>query len=462
MNSAQASALGGVIERFRTVRLSPAQIIIFSFETIIVLGTLLLLLPISTTRDEILSPLEALFTATSAVCVTGLVVLDTQSDFTLFGQIVILTLIQIGGLGYMTLAVIFLSVLGKRIGLQERMAIQEALSTFTLEGLIRFCFGIIKFTVLVEFTGAVLLAVRFLQDMTLSKAIYFGIFHSISAFNNAGFSLFSNSLIPYRSDPMVNGVVIVLVVMGGIGFLVYQDIVRLLKREVFRLSLHTKIVLSTTAVLILVGWLAFWVFETRNPVSLQNLSWKEQGTVALFHSITARTAGFNTIDIGTISAPTMYLLALLMMIGASPGGTGGGIKTTTFVVMVVAILSVIRGRQEATLFYRRLSLTDIAKAFLIGTMAMALVTGATLLLLYSEDQNMLRTLFEVASAFGTVGLSTGDGGVLSFSALFSGFGKAVIILTMFLGRIGPLAFGVSARPPRPERFRYPEGKIMIG
>lgn len=454
----------GVIERVRTFRLSPAQILILGFAVLIGFGTLLLLLPFASSRGQALHPLEALFTATSAVCVTGLIILDTPNDFTLFGQIVILTLVQIGGLGYMTVATIMLVILGKRIGLRERLVIQETFSAFTLEGLIRFIIGIVKFTILVEFTGAVLLAVRFLEDdMALSKAIYFGIFHSISAFNNAGFSLFSNNLMDYRSDPMITSVVIVLIVLGGLGFLVYQDIVKRLKKEALRLTLHTKVVLTTTGILILLGWAGIWLFEYQNPASLQKLSWADQGLAALFHSVSARTAGLNTIDIGSLTAPSLYLLVILMFIGASPGGTGGGIKTTTFAIMAVALWSTMRGHEDATLFYRRISPQAIVKAFFIATMAMVLVTGMTLLLLYSEDQNMLRTLFEAASAFGTVGLSTGDGGVLNFCALFSAFGKLLIILTMLLGRIGPLAIGISAiQRPRHERFRYPEGKIMIG
>ncbi|HLB95077.1 MAG TPA: potassium transporter TrkG, partial [Nitrospiria bacterium] len=281
MNAIQA----GVVERVRTFRLSPAQILIIGFAVLIGLGTLLLLLPFATTRSEGLRPLEALFTSTSAVCVTGLIILDTPNDFTLFGQIVILALVQIGGLGYMTAATIFIVVVGKRIGLRERLAIQETLSTFTMEGLIRFIVGIIKFTILVEFTGAALLAVRYLQDMTLSKAIYFGIFHSISAFNNAGFSLFSNSLMNYRSDPMINGVVMVLIVLGGLGFLVYQDVLKRIKREVFRLSIHTKVALTTTIVLILIGWAGILLFEHRNPVTLQALSWTDQGMTALFQTV---------------------------------------------------------------------------------------------------------------------------------------------------------------------------------
>lgn len=228
----------GVLERFRTFRLSPAQLLILGFAGVIAFGSLLLMLPFASSTGQPLRPLDALFTATSAVCVTGLIVLDTPVDFSIFGQIVILILFQVGGLGYMTAATILLLVMGKRIGLQERMVIQETLSSFTMEGLIRFMMGIVLFTFVVELIGAVLLVFRYLQDMTFGKAVYFGIFHSVSAFNNAGFALFSNSLIDFRTDPMTNAVVMVLIVLGTIGFLVYRDVFSYFRKKVYHLPLQ--------------------------------------------------------------------------------------------------------------------------------------------------------------------------------------------------------------------------------
>ncbi|MEK6684611.1 MAG: TrkH family potassium uptake protein [Nitrospirota bacterium] len=452
------------IDQIRTYRLTPTQILALGFAFLITVGTILLSLPFAAADGRVIAPLDALFTATSAICVTGLIIKDTPVDFSLFGQIVILVLIQVGGLGYMSVATFLLVALGKRIGLRERMVIQETLSAFTMEGLIRFIIGILKFTLLLEFTGAVLLAVRFLQDMSLSKAVYFGIFHSISAFNNAGFSLFSNSLMNYRTDPTVNGVVMVLVILGGLGFLVYQDLLKRINREVLRVSLHTKIALVSTGIILLIGWAGIFVFERQNPgESFKTFSWADQALTALFQSVSARTAGFNTVDVGTLTAPTLYLLVLLMFIGASPGSTGGGIKTTTAAIMAAALWSTMRGREDVTLFYRRISPQVVAKAFFLAAMAMTFITGLTILLLYSEGQAMLQTLFEVASAAGTVGMSTGNGGSLSLSALFGDFGKTVIILTMFLGRIGPLVIGVTALTHiQRSRYRYPEGKVMIG
>lgn len=452
-----------LIERFRAHQFTPTQMLGMGFAVVILIGTFLLSLPISVPPGRPISFLDAMFTATSAICVTGLIVKDTPVDFSLFGQGVILGLIQIGGLGYMSVATIFLVVLGKRIGLRERLVIQETLSTFTLEGLIRYLFGIIKFTFAVEAAGGILLAFRFAQDMPPARAAYFGLFHSISAFNNAGFSLFSNSLMDYRDDGLVNAVVITLVILGGLGFLVYQDVLQRLRREVFRLSLHTRIVLVTTAVLISLGSTTVFLFELHNPEGLKTFPWWDKMVTAFFQATSVRTAGFNTVDIGALTPPTLYFLLLLMFIGGSPGSTGGGIKTTTVALMAAALWSTMRGREEVTLYYRRIPPQVIAKAFFLAAMAMFLVTGITLLLLYTEGNTMLRTLFEVTSAASTVGMSTGDGGSRSFCALFSEFGKGVIILTMLIGRIGPLAIGITTMTHvQRSRFRYPEGKVIVG
>lgn len=454
---------GGFLDRFQTLRLNPAQLLILAVVSLVLLGTLLLKLPFASSSVHPISLLEAIFTATSAVCVTGLIVLDTPTDFSVFGQLVILALIQIGGLGYMTAATIMLMVLGKRIGLKERMVIQETLSTFTMEGLTRFIMGLVQFTFIVEFTGAVLLSFRYAQEMVPTKAIYFGIFHSISAFNNAGFALFSNSLVSYRQDPTTNIVTMILIVLGGIGFLVYQDILLYFRRQITTLSVHSKVVLYSTLALILFGWIGFWTLEHQNPDSLQPLSGFDQAVTSLYQSISGRTAGFTTIDGGSLTTPTLYLIVILMFIGGSPGSAAGGIKTTTLAIMAVAMWSTMRGHHEATLFFRRIPSEVIAKAFFLAGTAMILVTGLTLLLLYSEGQDMLRTLFEVTSAAGTVGISTGDAGSRSFSALFSPLGKSVIILAMILGRIGPLAIGItSLGRPGHDRVRFPKGKIMIG
>ena len=452
-----------LVDRIRTHQLTPTQILVLGFASLITVGTILLSLPFAAADGRVIAPFDALFTATSAICVTGLITKDTPVDFSLFGQIVILVLIQIGGLGYMTFSTIMAVVMGKRIGLRERLVIQETFSTFTLEGLVRFTVGILQFTILAEFIGAVLLTFRFVLDHPPLQAFYLGIFHSVSAFNNAGFSLFSSNLIAYRGDWVVNGVVMTLIILGGLGFLVYHDLLQRLKKEVLRLSLHTKVVLITSLILIVIGAAAFLLFERLNPATLQPLPFKEQLLASFFQSVSARTAGFNTVDIGALTTPTLYLLVLLMFIGASPGSTGGGIKTSTFAVMAIALWSTMRAKEDVTLFHRRLSPLVVAKAFFLASLAMILVTGVTLILLYSEHQNLQKTLFEVTSATGTVGLSTGDGGTRNLVALFGDFGKSVLILCMILGRIGPLVIGITALTyVQRSRYRYPEGKVMIG
>jgi trk system potassium uptake protein TrkH len=459
MNSAQTGAL----ERVRVYRYSSTQLLVTGFAALILVGTVLLMLPAASSTGRPIHALDAAFTAVSAVCVTGLIVLDTPVDLSHFGQIVVLVLIQIGGLGYMTVGTVLLVVMGKRIGLQQRMVIQETLSTFTMEGLIRFIIGIILFTFVVELAGAVLLAFRFARDMPPLRAAYFGVFHAVSAFNNAGFALFSNSLMDYRTDPTVNAVVIVLILLGGVGFLVHRDVWDYLRKKIYRFSLHTKVVIHTTAALLLIGWAGFWLFEYHSSSPFRSFSRGEQALTALFQSVTVRTAGFNTVNIGSMGIVTLYLFVILMFIGGSPGSTAGGIKTTTVAIMAAAIWSTMRGREDTTLFYRRITTETVAKASFLAAMAMIFVSGVTLLLLYLEGKNLVRTLFEVVSAAGTVGLSTGDGGVKSFCALFSNTGKLVIMFTMLLGRIGPLAIGISAvhRAAR-VRYRYPQGKIMIG
>jgi trk system potassium uptake protein TrkH len=321
----------------------------------------------------------------------------------------------------------------------------------------------VAITLIVEAIGATVLAARFAFDMDPLRALYFGVFHAVSAFNNAGFSLFSDSLMSYQSDVVVNLTVAALIIFGGIGFLVFTDILDNLRGERFRLSTHTKLVLTVTALLILEGTIGVWALEAQNDKTLAPSSFGEQVLVAYFHTVSARTAGFNTLDINLMATPTLYLLILLMVIGGSPGSTGGGIKTTTFGIICASIWATLKSRADVMMFHRRIPQELVTKSFVLAALALGLVTGVTMVLSYSEQQVFLRLLFEVASAAGTVGLSTGDGGVLSFSALFSDVGKGVIIASMFLGRLGPLAIGLFAiRTHRELRYRLPEAKVVIG
>lgn len=439
---------------------NPARILILGFLSFILLGTVLLMLPVSTVNG--ISLVDALFTSTSAICVTGLIVKDTPNDFTFFGQIVILFLIQAGGFGYMTSATIILLLLGKRIGLGERLIMKEALNVISLEGIVKFAKRVLYFTLLFESVGALLLILRFMPDMPLSKAVFYGIFHSISAFNNAGFSLFSDSLIQYRGDWLVNMVIAALIISGGIGFIVISDVYFYWKGKLARISLHSKIVFATTAVLLLVGTFMIFIFEYSNPDTLAEMSFKDKLLVSFFSAVTARTAGFNTVDYSNLRIETLFLTIILMFIGASPGSTGGGIKTTTFAVVIASLYSMIQSTRDAVMFKRRLPLETVSRSFLITALAAMFVVVIALLVIRYEDTRYLSTIFEVTSAFGTVGLSIGDGGVRSFSAMFTPVGKLLIIFAMFAGRLGPLTLVVAIIRKREDRFRYPEGRITIG
>ncbi len=460
----QQGVAARVLDWARGGRYTTKQIVAGAFLGMILLGTLLLMLPFATTGQGVRF-IDALFTMTSAVCVTGLTVLDTPKDFTLFGQVVILLGMQLGGLGYSATATLLLLALGRRIGLKERMMMMEVLNTLSMEGLVRFVKVIVAITLIVESVGALILTVRFSFDMDLLRALYLGIFHAVSAFNNAGFSLFSENLtlVAYRTDLTVNLTVSTLIVLGGIGFLVYRDILDNIRGVRFRISTHTKLAVLVSVLLIVGGTIGIWAFEVQNEKTLAAMPVSDQILTAYFHSISARTAGFNTIDLSLVATPTLYFLILLMIIGASPGGTGGGIKTTTFGIICASIWGTLKGRADVMMFHRRIPQELVMKSYVLSALALALVTGFTMLLSYSENQSFLQLMFEVASAAGTVGLSTGNGGVLSLSALFSDFGKGLIIATMFLGRLGPLAVGLFAVKGHEDlRYRYAEARVVLG
>ncbi|MBI0575910.1 TrkH family potassium uptake protein [Neobacillus cucumis] len=438
--------------------LDPPKILVLGFALIILIGALLLTMPISTTNGQGLSFLNALFTATSATCVTGLVVVDTGTTFTMFGQLVILFMIQIGGLGFMTFATLFAFLIGKRISLKERILLQESLNNLSMEGIVRLARRILIFTAVIELTGASLFALRFSFDMPLGKAIYYGIFHAISLFNNAGFDLMGefHSLTSYVDDPSVVLTSCALITLGGIGFIVMNEIYEF--RVSKRLSLHTKIVLMTSLFLLVVGTIGVFSFEYANPKTLKPLSFLGKFLGALFQSVTARTAGANTISIGDMTHPSLFLIIILMFIGASPGSTGGGIKTTTFTTLIGAVWSQIRGKEDVIFYRQRIVYETIYKAITVAFSGLFLVVVITMLLTITESgKDFLMILFEATSAFATVGLSMG------LTPELSHVGKGLIIFTMFAGRVGPLtiAFAVTMRR-NPDAFRYPKGKIMIG
>jgi trk system potassium uptake protein TrkH len=442
--------------------LSPPQVLAAGLLGVIVLGTLLLVTPLAGAGGSSVGWSAAFFTATSAVCVTGLVVVDTPTAFSGFGQAAILVLIQIGGLGYMTLATFIALVIGRRVSMSEQNSLRESLNLDSRKDVASFALTVVKVTLAFEAVGAIVLFLRWWPHFGAGDAAWSAVFHSVSAFNNAGFSLFSYSLMDWRGDIVVNLVIMTLIVCGGIGYLVLADVWRW--RVNRTLSMHSRFVMTLSAALIVLGAAGFYLVERGNAGTLGGIPRAEAVLAAVFQSVTARTAGFNSVDMAALTPPAYLFLLVLMFIGGGPGGTAGGIKVTTFGVTVMALWATIRGVREPHVYRRRISGDAVARAFfisLISFLSLNLVAGALLVI---EGTDLLRTLFESVSAFATVGLSTGVPGTpLSLSASFSEPGRLLICLLMFMGRIGPLtlAFALAARKAAP-RVQYPEGRVLIG
>lgn len=436
------------------------KIIFMSFVILIGIGTFLLMLPFAHKGE--LTLIDALFTATSAVCVTGLIVKDTPADFTTFGHTVILLLIQIGGLGYMT-TVTFLAIMrGKKLGYRDRLILKESLNYPGMSGIFRFLKIVFASIVMIELIGAALLALRFLADMPLADALWFGLFHSISAFNNAGFSLFSDNLMRYRGDFIINFTIPLLIIIGGLGYLVLLELYNYRKKSLTRLSTHTKLVLWTSALLIIAGMAIILSLEWNNPNSLGNMPFGEKIAAAWFASVNYRTAGFNTIDLSTFNDSNLFFGTIFMIVGGSPGGTAGGVKTTVLALTIIGVWFTLRGQNNPHIFHRSLIPYQINKAYAIIFVASFYILISTVILNESENLHFLRTLFETCSAFATVGVSTGNGGVLSYSALFSDVGKFNIILLMLMGRVGVFAFTIVIVGKAVQtRIKYAEGKVII-
>lgn len=444
---------------------SPARAIVWSFLAATIVGTFLLMLP-QATRNEALPWSDALFTAVSALCVTGLVVVDTGTTFTHFGQLVILGLIQIGGLGVMTVSSLLLLTLGKHLSLKECIVVQEGLSLPARQRLILVLRSIIIFTLVTELLGAGLLYLRFADRFSPLTAAYYGIFHSVSAFCNAGFGLFPNNLEGYVGDWVVNWTVSTLIIVGGIGFLTLMDLRQYLAptggpRR--RLTLHTKLVLAATLLLILGGAGLIYLLEFGN--TLAGLAPGTKYLASYFQSVTCRTAGFNTLPVGVMNSATLLVMIVLMFIGGSPGGTAGGIKTSTAGVLVLTFVALVRGRAETGAFGRRFPREAVQKSLAILLVAGTILLAATLVLVLSERQLLPRTgdyflwlLFEATSAFGTVGLSTGITPFLTVT------GKLVLVALMLIGRVGPLTLIFAALQPAggAGEIKYPEENVVVG
>jgi trk system potassium uptake protein TrkH len=442
-------------------QLTPPQILVLGFAVIIFIGAGLLMLPIASATGQSMSFIDALFTSVSATCVTGLVVVDTGSAFTTFGQIVIVSLIQIGGLGFMTMATLVAFVFRKKITLKERLVLQEALNQGSMEGIVRLIRKVIIYSLSIEAVAAVIFTIRFSFDFGFTRGLYYGIWHAVSMFNNAGFDLFGTidapfvSFTGYVGDFVVNFVAMMLIILGGIGFIVISDMIEFKKMK--KISLHSKVVLSMSGFLLVIGALGIFIFEFTNIRTLGSLDFGAKILSSIFQSTAARTAGPNTVDIGALRQASQFLIIILMFIGASPGSTGGGIKTTTFTILISAIITMIRGKEDIVIFRYRLAKDRILKAITLSMMALFLVIIVTMVLSTTEDSSFIKILFEVTSAFGTVGLTMG------LTPELSTLGKVLICLTMFAGRLGTITLAYALQPKQEkELFRYPEGKITIG
>lgn len=434
------------------VKLNPPQLLIVVFVFFALLGTLLLKLPFSTTNSITL--VDALFTATSAMTVTGLVVVDTGTAFTLFGQIIILSLIQIGGIGIMTFAVLIFMMLGKKIGFQERLILQQALNQTSVGGIILLVRRMIIFAFLIEGMAVLLLSYRWIPEYGWADGFYYSIFHAISAFNNAGFSIWPDSLMQYVGDPVINIVISFLFIIGGIGFTVLTDL--WYTKEFRKLTLHTKIMLFGTLGINMLAMFVLFVLEYSNPATLANFSFAEKLWASYFQAVTTRTAGFNSIDIGSMETASIIWMLLLMFVGAGSTSTGGGIKLTTFIIIILAVNTFIKGKHEIVVFKRSIHQNYVLKALAISTISILFIFGSLFILTITEQSDFLLLLFEVISAFGTVGLSMG------ITADLTDIGKGVIVFIMLLGKLGPLTLAYSLAKPRPAKVRYPNEDLLTG
>lgn len=434
--------------------ITPAQLLVLSFLGIILAGSLLLCTPWSVQNGQI-NFLTALFTATSAVCVTGLIVVDTATHWTHFGQVVIIILIQIGGLGVMSFATFLALLFGWKIHFRQRLIMQQAMNQSSVGGIVKIFRYLLIITFSIEAIAALILTIHWTPLLGFKKALWFGIFHSVSAFNNAGFDLFGNfrSLTGFTTDFTVNMVITSLIIMGGLGFVVLYEIFHFKKKDT--LSLHARVVLITTAILIIAGTIILFLSEYNH--ALKDLPLAGKLLASYFQSVSPRTAGFNTIDLNSLFLSSQLIIILLMFIGGSPGSTAGGIKTSTFALLWIAIISQLRGKKDNEIFQRQIPNSDMFQALTITLLSGFTLITMTFLLALIHQADLTQIIFEVASALGTVGLSLG------LTTQLTPCEQLIIIITMFLGRVGPLTLGFALAYKRKQpEIHYPKGKIMIG
>lgn len=449
-------------ERRNTV-LTTTRIIMLSFLAAIFIGSLLLSLPISAANGRAVPYIDALFTATTATCVTGLVTLPTVSAWSIFGQIVILILIQIGGLGIITIMSALMILLHRKMGIGDRLLLQDAFNLNSLSGIVRFVKKVMLGTFAVEGIGALLYMTVFVPEFG-PRGIWISVFTSISAFCNAGIDIIADdSLCGYAANPIINAVTCLLVILGGIGYIVWWDVMRVIKlpsgRRRFRsLTLHSKIAITATMILLLGGAVLILLFEYNNPLTIKKMPLVDKIQVSLFQSVTTRTAGFATVPQQNLTNASSVLCLLLMFIGGSPVGTAGGVKTVTIAVLVVSALATIRNRDEVSLFDRRISRQAINKAVAVTAMSFAIMFLSTLLLSAVTNRDMLDILYETVSATATVGLTR------DLTPHLNSAGKAIIIGTMYLGRVGPisLALAFNSKKNRTTNIKNPTEEISVG
>ncbi len=449
------------VPRFQSISVA---VVIWGFAAIIAIGAILLMLPISRS-DSASTPLsqvfpDAFFTATSATCVTGLTVQETATYWSPFGQAVILVLMQIGGFGFMASASMLLLAFGRSVGLREKLLIGESMGMHKLGGVVALLLGIAFFTIFFEGIGAVIFYIRFSQEFSSpGTAIWHSLFHSVSSFCNAGFDIFGaeggSSLVRYNDDPLVMLTTAALVILGGISFLVAWDAFR--KRSFGRLTLDSKMVIAMTILLLAMGTIVLLAMEYNNESTLGPMSFPQKALNAFFQSVTARTAGFNVVNVGVMTAYSLFFTIMLMFIGGASGSTAGGIKVSTFGVLIATVWSSLRGREHAGAFGRELRPQQIHRALAVAMLALGMVGIVTLILTITENQDFIKILFETVSAFGTVGLSTGITPELTLA------GKFIIVVTMFAGRLGPLTLALSlVQGQRVTEYRYPQDQVRIG
>ncbi|MCO4794639.1 MAG: TrkH family potassium uptake protein [Bacteriovoracaceae bacterium] len=445
---------------FQRLKLKPAQLVILSFSSVIFLGTFLLMLPVASKEGQTLAFIDAFFMSTSATCVTGLSTVSLSENFSMFGQVVILILIQIGGLSIMTLYSSMTILLGRSIGMKDRIIMQDLLDVSSLEELFQMIIDIIKYTFFIELWGGIVLTIAFtFEGFEFSKALYYGFFHSISAFCNAGFSLFDTSLESYSTNPLINFTVITLITAGGLGFIVLKELTTVItnRKKLSRIGMHSKVVLITSFSLTIVGALLFFFGEFLNALDSYSIWDKMQ--ISLFQSVTLRTAGFNTIPLNNLNQYSIYAMTLFMFIGGSPGSTAGGVKTTTLAILVQSIISTLKGDKQVRILDRTIPGPIVVRAIALTFFSILMTSGFILVMMRMEtEQSFLTIFFEVISASGTVGLSLG------ITSFLTTWGKFIMSIVMLIGRIGPLTLilAIGQRADGRGKFDYPDGRIMIG